>query len=311
MVMRRGVVAAAMLALMLAACGGAAPVGNGGGTVGGGTGARSTDQAAEETLDIGGLGSFLPVGGPAMRPSGAKFRVLNAYAPLNGDPGPVDVYAGFSVDAADKPLVTVPYGEISDWFDPGVMDEQGDANVLFYPAGKKEDDDQIMSKSETLKGTERVTAFLSSGSSVMDSGARFGQVEMIFENATTFPLDTPAPGKAVLIVDAIGLDNTLSEKDRFWFASTGTGCLEGVAGSIGNGPQPVAPGSRSSLAVEPGSVKVSLHEYPAVTDFLPACDNASVSGDMPVTLAPGKTTFLFLFSAGKDVLKWLVVPVGG
>ena len=108
------------------------------GPVPGGTG----DEAAET------LGFELPeLRRAELEPSRARVRVVNAYAPLNGDPGPIDIFSGYSAEDGQQPLATVDYGTASAWFDPGV-DSEGNAALSSYPSGRTSDDDKLGDQAE-------------------------------------------------------------------------------------------------------------------------------------------------------------------
>src|SRR5687767_11660223 len=72
-----------------------------------------------DEVDLGKGGSDFEQ--PGGKPSGATFRLVNLYVPGDDEPGPVDVYGLAWATAADKPLITVPYAEISAPFDPKVF----------------------------------------------------------------------------------------------------------------------------------------------------------------------------------------------
>ena len=71
----------------------------------------------------------------SLRPSGAKLRIANLYRDASGKPTDLDIYG--DVDAANAPkLISVPYGTITDFFDPGVQDDQGDADWTSIPPAR-------------------------------------------------------------------------------------------------------------------------------------------------------------------------------
>ena len=216
---------------------------------GGATATAGPGGGATPTID-----PFDPFGGglgrPTMRPSGARFRVVNGYATPPAGPTAIDVYAGHSAAAGQQPLVTVPFGGVSDWFDSGVFDEDGNAALSYYPAGKRTIDDNLITKTETLQGDERVTAFLSAADTKTATGVLFGRIEMLFETGVDFALGTPPPGKSLLFVDAVGAQN-LVDKERLWYVSTGGKCLPEIDFSTGVGPQPVSPGTRAEIRDRP------------------------------------------------------------
>jgi len=187
-------IAVALVAILLVACGGSGtPPGGQPSPTAPGLGGGSAPTF--EPSGLFGGGGFVQ---PTLRPSAARFRVVNGYSSPPGGPSAVDVYGGYSAGEGHKPLISVPFGAISDWFDPGVFDDQGNAALAYYPAGKRSSDDELISKSETLKGTERVTVFITAGDETNPSGGRYGRLSMVFEKGTDVAGESPEPGKAIL-----------------------------------------------------------------------------------------------------------------
>src|SRR4051794_33105301 len=107
---------------LLAACGGASPGGGGAQT-----GGLPTDKP--DVTDDGAAA------GPGGRPSGATVRIVNVYN--GGDKAAsIDVYAAPWVSDGATPLLTVPYGTVTEFFDPTVADEAGDMFLSFYRHGE-------------------------------------------------------------------------------------------------------------------------------------------------------------------------------
>ena len=197
------------------------------------SGAASSDggrgsPASSAVTGVPSAGGGLPAGN---RPSGAKVRIVNAYAPLNGDPGPIDVYAAPWAGDGDAPLLSVPYGTVSEYFDPTVSDDAGDMFLSMYWAGTKGNGSELISQTETLKGGEVITFIVATGDSTQDSGRRFGSIQAFFQTASGGALgqSTPAPGKSLLLVDTNGTENVIAKPDSTtWYFSAGTGCTKAI-----------------------------------------------------------------------------------
>ncbi|HEX8026008.1 MAG TPA: hypothetical protein VF484_07380, partial [Candidatus Limnocylindrales bacterium] len=134
------------------------------------------------------------------KPSGAKVRVINAYTPVTGDPGPVDVYAAFNPQAGDKPLITVPYGTMTEFFDPTASDDQGDGVLAFFPSGVVGQGKDLITQQETFTTGEVLTVYLTTGDQ-KDDGT-YGGSTIVFEHhpADTGSMATPDAGKGLLYV---------------------------------------------------------------------------------------------------------------
>lgn len=278
----------------------AAPVAPGAGAGGGTSSGSGGGAGGEPTLDV----PAAPVS--RLSPSGAFVRLANAYAPLNGDPGSVDVFGGYAAQEGQAPLATVGYEEVGDWFDPGA-DSDGNVAMSWYPSGRTSDDDKLGDQTETLRGGERITVLLTSGGGTNPAGARYGQWLTVFEEGgTSEPLATPGDGAALLFTESFGLPNTYGSEPLF--ISAGNGCLVPQGGT--NGPQPVGPGGSAAFELEPGNMTLSIHSYPA-GGFIGEldCSVPAVLEDIEVDLDPGERAILLLYAPAADDLRALIVPI--
>jgi hypothetical protein len=274
------------------ASGGAAP------TVAGQPAATDVPASAD---GIGQPGSF--------RASGAKIRVVNLYSDGSAAPAAVDVFGDFQ--ALGAPLMSVPYGTASDWFDPGILDDQRNAEISFFPAGRYTADDLLIDQSETLQGTERITMIVGKGDNKKSDGTSSGQLEVGFENSTVNPLPTPHANQSLVEVDPLSLDSWpgagSSAPDGYMYLSVGSGCLKTVGTEDDNtvGVQPLSAHRGSArFSIPAGAVKLSLHPSDACTDTSPYPDIA-------IDILAGQAARLLLYSANGKDLKTLVVPFGG
>ena len=292
--------------ILLAGCssGGSGPAG---------AGASADSPGASVTSGASGVPAAslgLPDG---HRPSGAKVRIVNAYAPLNGDPGPIDVYAAPWAGEGDKPLLSVPYGTVSDYFDPTVSDDAGDMFLSMYWAGTKGNGSELVSQTETLKGSEVITFIVATGDSAQDSGRRFGSIQAFFQKASggTFGQSTPAPGKALLIVDTTGVENVIAKPDSTtWFFSAGTGCTKGINDDA-NSLTGAGPGSAGTYQLDPGSYTGSIHAYAKDDPSIPTCDTAALIDQLAFKAVADQTAILLIYALKDGDLRTVFIPLDG
>ncbi len=256
----------------------------------------------------------VPAGGglsAGQRASGAKVRIVNAYAPLNGDPGPIDVYAAQWASPGDTPLLSVPYGTASAFFDPTVSDAAGDMSLSFYWAGTTGNGGQLASQDETLKGGEVITFILTTGDTTQDSGRRFGEIQPFFQQSSggTFAHTTPAPGKALLVVDSTGLDQVLpATADSTWYFSTGSGCTKTVSDDA-NSLTAAGPGGTGTYQLDPGSYTGSIHAYASDATDLPTCDNSPLIGNIAIKAIADRTVVLLIYGPKDGDFRTLLIPL--
>ncbi len=247
------------------------------------------------------------------RPSGAKVRIVNAYAPMNGDPGPLDIYAAPWAAEGDRPLLSVPYGTVSAYFDPTVSDDAGNMFLSAYWAGTQGNGSELTSQTETLKGGEVITFIITTSSNSQDSGRRFGGIQAFFQKASggTFGQATPTPGKALLIVDTSGTENVIAKPDSAtWFFSAGKGCTKGINDDA-NSLTGAGPGSGETYQLDPGAYTGSLHAYAKDDATFPTCDNAALLGNLAITAVADQTAILLVYAPKDGDLRTLFIPLDG
>lgn len=262
------------------------------------------------TSGVPAAGGGLPEG---HRPSGAKARIVNAYAPLDGAPGPLDIYASPWAAEDDTPLLSVPYGTASAFFDPTVSDNAGDMALSAYWAGTTGNGSELISQSETLKGGEVITFIITTGDSTQDSGRRFGQIQSFFAEASggTFGQATPEPGKALLVVDTVGIDQVLPATDgSTWYFGTGNGCTKAIDDDA-NTLTAAGPGSAGTYQLEPGAYTGSIYAYGSDFNGFPTCDGSPLVGDVGIQAVADQTTVLLVYAPKDGDIRTLVVPLGG
>jgi hypothetical protein len=231
--------------------------------------------------------------------SGAKAQIVNAYAPLNEAPGPIDIYAEPWASKGDKPLLSVPYGQVSKWFDPTVVDDDGNAFLSVYWSGTVGNGNALMSKTETLKGGELITYFVTTGGETQDSGRRYAAMQTFFADTDLVPfnVDVSTQGKAFLIVDSVGIDQVIENpEDVIYNFSLGDGCAKAI-GDNDFSLTGVGPGTSGTYLLDPGSYTGSIHAR-AFDDFDPAtCDGQPILDNLTFDLEADQKAVLFIYAA--------------
>ena len=292
-VMRRLLSLVAVGALV-AACGG--PTGNNGQSAG--TGTAGPGSPTDAGGDGGGRG----------RASGAKVRIVNVY---NGGStaASIDVYAAPWVLSGATPLLSVPYGTASEFFDPTVSDEQGNMFLSFYRHGETGNGTEVMSQSETLKGGEVITYVLMSDAEMRDDGTPKLYFQALFHGSSGDVLTaTPKPGDGVILVNMHGLEPAVAKPvdGGSWFLSTGKGCTK----AIGNDEftlDAAWPGDGTRYEVAPGDYSLSFHPSP-VGDF-PDCSTTPRLAGVKVSVVGGATTLVIAYAPSATELKTMVLSL--
>jgi hypothetical protein len=278
---------------LVAACGG--PAADGGQTAG----AESAPPNA--TADPGGGGQ------PGGHPSGAKVRIVNVY---NGgaSAASIDVHAAPFVLEGATPLLTVPYGTVSEFFDPTVWDDQGDMFLSFYRHGETGNGTELISKTETLKGTEIITYVLMSDAEMRDDGTPTLYLQALFHVSTeSFFGPTPQPGNGVVLVNMHGLQPAVSAPDGVsWYLSAGQGCKKAI-GDEDYSLTAAGPGDGTRYEFTPGEYSLSLH--PSSPDAFPECSTSPLVSGIKATIVAGQTTLVVVYAPSATELKTMVLPL--
>lgn len=292
---RRIAAGLAIVAMLAAACGGGGP---------------STTSAAGATDDAGaGLATFNGGGGGGggNQASGARVRVFNGYSPITSEPGAIEVYGDSFVGDDSKPVMSVPYGTLSGFFDPGVFDAEGDASLTFLPAGQKGQDKALMTQSETLHAGDVLTIYVGTGDK-RDDGT-FGVFDQVYFHHPTGNggADTPPPGSGLLIVTSSGLDGLMtSAANQSWYVSYGNGCESGLGGGDGI-TVTVSPGQTgATYELPPGHVKVAIYARPS--DQAAACTGEPIAR-AEVDAKAGTIDVLVLYAPKDGQLKAQMIPL--
>lgn len=258
------------------------------------------------------IGSGLPTGSaddgsgnaPEGKSSGALIRVFNAYTPLNGEPGPIDLYPEPFVLEGATPNRSVPYGTLSEPFDPTVKDDDGNMFLSAYWGGTTGNGDNLVNKTETLKGGEVITYFIATGDVTQEgSGRRFGSIQAFFHDPPSGGLSTDVPaGKGLLTVSTIGLDKVLSAPESYGlYFGTGAGCTKAI-GDTDFSQTGVGPGSAADFALDPG-------DYTGTVYNDATCAANPIVANVPFTIEEGGRNVLFVYAPKDKDFRSAVVPL--
>ncbi len=277
---------------LVAACGGA----------GGDGPTNGTQTAGPGPTTIGGGG------GSAGRPSGAKVRIVNVYN--GGDKAAtIDVYAAPWVLDGATPLLTVPYGTATEFFDPTVADEAGNMFLTFYRHGETGNGTELISQTETLKGGEIITYVLMSDADTRDDGTPVFQLQSLYHAPGGGIYDaTPEPGKGVLIVNMHAIEPAVTAADGVsWYLSAGQGCKKSI-NDAADTQTAAGPGDGTEYVFEPGDYSLSLHE--SSPGAFPDCSAPALISGIKATVVADKTMLLVVYAPTATGLKSMVLPLG-
>lgn len=277
---------------LLAACGG--PTGNGGPTEGPATAGPGATTVGD--------------GGSAGRPSGAKVRIVNVYN--GGDKAAtLDVYAAPWVLDGATPLLSVPYGTATEFFDPTVADEAGDMFLSFYRHGETGNGTELISQTETLKGGEIITYVLMSDADTREDGEPVFQLQSLYHAPGGGISDaTPEPGKGVLIVNMHAIEPAVKATDGVsWYLSAGQGCKKSI-NDAADTQTAAGPGDGTEYVFEPGDYSLSLHE--SAPGAFPDCSTPALISGIKATIVADKTMVLVVYAPTATNLKSMVLPLG-
>ena len=300
--MRRMVLLA--IAMTLAACGG-------GSTTTSGPASTDTGAVPDATADPGAAdpGTAAPGGNSGFggQPSGAKVRIFNAYTDPVGTGQGLDLYPVSFITEATKPLLTVPYGELSPVFDPLKSDDAGNSFLTGYVSGEFGNGNEVMGVTNTLKGSEVILYLVARGTGEMGNGRAGAISEGVYDPTAGGSSRTPPPaGKGRVLISATGLDQTITD-DVSWSVSFGDGCTLGPDDTE-YASQLMSPGASGALyELKPGTYTMSLHTYVSGGE-IPTCKDKSVF-DVQVPVEDGKVVQVFLWATTPDALQAAVIPL--
>ncbi|MCU1368968.1 MAG: hypothetical protein JWO77_162 [Ilumatobacteraceae bacterium] len=286
-----GITLAVVVATGVAACGG-------GGSASDGSTATTASKGDEAVTTSEGTGGGAPTESTV---EGAKVRIVNLYVPAEGEPGAVEVLAGYTAAEDAQPAATVPFGEAGDYFAPPATSD-GRSLFSLYPEGKTSDDDRLMQVDQTIVEGDQVTILLTAGETM--EGARTGSTQVFFEQtgpSSNGAATEPAPGdKGLLLGNASAIENLGGDTDGFTFGTPGSGCLEDEDESS------TLVGGTSTLRypVEPGAVNLAAYAFDDND-----CTGPPEVGPATTDLEAGDSAYAFVYSANGTDLEFLLVPI--
>jgi hypothetical protein len=290
------------IALTLAACGGGSTATSGPAS----TAAGATGAAPDATVDPG---TAAPGGNSGFdgQPSGAKVRVFNAYTDPVGTGVGLDLYPVSFITDATTPLLSVPYGKLSPVFDPLKSDDAGNSFLTGYASGEFGNGNEVMSLTNTLKGTEVILYLVARGTGEMGNGRAGAISEAVYDPTAGGSSRTPPPaGKGRVLISATGLDQVITD-DVSWSVSFGDGCTLGPDDTQ-YASQLMSPGTSGALyELKAGTYTMSLHTYVSGGE-IPTCTDKSVF-DVQVPVEDGKVVQVFLWATTPDHLQAAVIPL--
>ncbi len=249
---------------------------------------------------------------PGSLPStGARARLVNLYTE-NDQPVDLDVYAWTYSDTEMREVpalvATVPYGQASEWFNPGLaqapFSEEPYTKVTIERSGGPRD---------PFTPFAGVTEFLGPGTVTTISvwteetfGDEFGAwVQAIYAEHPDYQVPAAPEGKGLLVTRLHGL--LAEEESPFLYASVGDGCLESpIERTYPDIPntQPIA----NDLALPVGQHTLTVHAAGAVGE-LPTCADKALGPGAPITVAEGDRLILFTYRLpGATDISQLVLP---
>jgi hypothetical protein len=262
-------------------------------------GACSSDDFDGDFFGGGGFGgeSDLP---PGVRPSGALVRVVNLYNPLNSDPGPLDLHPRPWASEGRQPRWSVPYGTVSEFFDPLVHNDQGHMYLSMYWEGTTGNGDEIITATATLTGGEVNTYIVATGSNTQRSGRLYGALRTYHHHRDRNVRPISA-GRGLVQLDTFGLDKVMDDTDVTLYISTGSGCVPAV-GDTERSYARLRPGFAVGYELPPGRHTATIH-----TDA--ACAGPVVTRRVPITVEEGGRSLLILYAPRDGEVRSLFVPL--
>jgi hypothetical protein len=253
--------------------------------------------------------------GGHLTPANEKFRVVNLYADAAG-PEALDVY-GWDQTMHATLLATVEYGQVSDFFDPGIgTNDIGDTGPLlsFVVHGG-----ELLPYAFNLSDVSNdpapgtMATIAAAPSDLFGDTVQLG-TNFLYENRPDGnPIASPLPDTGVLQINTDGLVYT--GPASYYYLSVGSGCLSipdfpTVPRRVGGGLN--AEGSHESgdgaASVPAGTWQLTAHPDPGVREGF-GCDNPVAAPPAPLTINNGQLAFVFLYRAIDETqLHTLIVP---
>lgn len=283
------------IALLVAACGG---------TIDGqpnGGGATPTPGSAASA----------PPGGGSLPDSGAQVRVVNLYADETG-PQAIDVYGFGGTEVVSEQILvgSVPYGEVSDWFNPGFVEGSSGGHTVSVAIRLQGAAEQLIGATDTsIVPGSRATVIVSPSDSF---GPRIRVALDSHPDSERADVPRAPDGAALLATSYEGLPPT-DFRTAVFYGSVGNYCLRGkfpdldVEAIVGH---PLGQPVGNELVVEPGTYTLTIHRASDEPGVIETCQSSAVA-EAPLEIATGGRAYAFLHAAtGEADMRVLVVPLG-
>jgi hypothetical protein len=238
---------------------------------------------------------------------GAKARLVNLYSE-NGQRVTVDVY-GYAwsttgLGEVGALVATVPYGQASDWFNPGLVQSPFDDNPYtrldIYKSGDRSN--PLVGVGEFLgAGTVATVAVWQEEVFEGEPGA---WREVIYSQHPDYEIPQANAGEGLLLGRDVGL--RAQGDPPTLYASVGKGCLESTLGRSDPDFPNVQPLS-NPLSLPVGQNTLTVHEEK--TTDIPSCKTKPLGPGAPINVAAGDRLIAFPYKlpgAGESNL--LVLP---
>ena len=237
-------------------------------------------------------GATVPTPGPIVPNANARLRVANVFV-LNGQPRPVDVFAGFEAVPGQAPLVTVPFGGVSGYV--GVNAEDG---AVLVPQGQRSPDNPI-NVSVTPSDGEQDTFVIAGNLTVGQTAVRAIAIRETVPGEQGDPFPTGSPGEAVVQVFAGAVMGLTADADAatFYYGTPDGACLTGLDGTRG-----VAFGGDASMAFVAPAPSFQL------VAWSDACGGTVVAGPVAID-ASGGQVLVVPYGTGLTALTMLAIPI--
>jgi hypothetical protein len=246
----------------------------------------------------------------ALSSSGARARVVNLYSE-NGQPVDLDVYAwAYSPQTLTEVaalVATVPFGQASDWFNPGLIEapysDSPYTKVTVERRGEAPDQVSPLAGTSEFLGPGTVTT-LSIWQEELFDDQPDAWIEAIYAEHPTYEIPRASGDNALLLSRDHGLRTT--DAPSFLHFGNGSGCLESPIGRT----YPDIPNAQplgSPLSLPTGPQALTLHEDPF--GEIPTCTTKALGPAAPVNAAAGDRLIAFPHQlSGETEISLLVIP---
>lgn len=272
---------------------------------------------ADQTPPAGGASTPTPAPGAAtaapgsgsLPESGALVRVVNLYADDSG-PQAIDAYgfAGTEIVSEQVLVGSVPYGEVSDWFNPGFVEGSSGSRTVSLAIRLQGAEEQLIGASDTSIVPGSRATFIVSPSDSFGPRIRVA----LDSHPDTERADVPkAPdGAALLATSYEGLPPG-DFATQVFYGSVGNYCLRGkfpdpeIEAIVGH---PLGQPIGNELVVEPGTYTLTIHRASDEPGAIETCQSSPVA-EAPLQIAAGDIARVFLHAPlGQSTIEALVVP---